>query len=274
MKQLYILIGIFLFTLNQSQVGIGTNTPDASAILEISATNKGFKAPNVKLLSTSDVTTISSPQAGLLVFNTDAAGTFPTNVVANEYYFFNGTKWMNIASSRQVEELLIPGMYVLSESTTQTFPSINDILVYQPVVFSTSTPTINKGNIITKSGSIFTVNRSGLYEVTANVNYNPSRAVDSFVFSLLNISIQSRKGGTTTWNNRALARRSWGNGSTDSYQTAFVPNFCIYLDAGDEVQLAITNPLAGPGLQHGVGQVSASATMPISKSISLQLINY
>lgn len=276
MNKLYLILGIFLFTLNQSQVGIGTNNPDASAILEVMSIDKGFKAPNVKLLSKTDILTIASPEAGLLVFNTDAAGVFPNNVVANEYYFFNGTEWINIASTKQIEELLVPGIYVINEDTSQALqPGINTALSYQTVEFSSSAPLVDKGNIITKSGNLFTVNRTGLYEVTANVNYNPAREAGTFRLSTLNISVQSRKSGTTSWADKATARRSWGNGSTNSFQTAFVPNTCIFLEVGDEVRLAVAYPLAGPDLQHGANaRIASSATEPISKSFSIQLINY
>ena len=50
------------------RVGIGTTTPDVSAILDVSSTNKGFLPPR---MSTAQRLGIGSPAEGLLVFDTD-----------------------------------------------------------------------------------------------------------------------------------------------------------------------------------------------------------
>lgn len=54
-------------------VGIGTPTPDASAVLDVRATAQGVSFPNLSLASESDATTVVSPVPGLLVFNTNPA---------------------------------------------------------------------------------------------------------------------------------------------------------------------------------------------------------
>ncbi|WP_426479641.1 hypothetical protein ACP3T3_09495 [Chryseobacterium sp. CBSDS_008] len=54
-------------------VGVGTNTPDNSALLDITATNKGFLMPRVSLASITDGTTVASPAKGLLVYNSNTA---------------------------------------------------------------------------------------------------------------------------------------------------------------------------------------------------------
>ncbi len=95
MKQLKILL-FFIFTVNllTAQTGIGTSTPDASAKLDVSASNKGFLPPRITLTSTTDNTTIPNPATGLLVYNT---GTNP-NLVAG-YYYWNGSNWATIATA-------------------------------------------------------------------------------------------------------------------------------------------------------------------------------
>jgi trimeric autotransporter adhesin len=70
----------------QQNVGIGTNTPDVSARLDISATNKGLLVPRVNLTSTTDATTITTPATGLLIYNTNAAVTGGTG-----FYYNNGS---------------------------------------------------------------------------------------------------------------------------------------------------------------------------------------
>ncbi len=64
--------GIFLcvtvITLYAQNVGIGTPTPDASAILELSATDKGLLVPR---LTTAQRNAIAAPAEGLIIYNLD-----------------------------------------------------------------------------------------------------------------------------------------------------------------------------------------------------------
>lgn len=80
-----------------AQTGIGTTTPNASAKLEVFSTNKGFLPPRITLTGASDVSTIATPVAGLLIYNTATAGTAPNNVVPG-YYYWNGTFWSQIST--------------------------------------------------------------------------------------------------------------------------------------------------------------------------------
>ena len=68
MKKLLLTITItLLYTLGYSQnIGIGTNTPHQSAILDVSASNKGFLPPR---LSTTQRNSINNPSPGLTIYN-------------------------------------------------------------------------------------------------------------------------------------------------------------------------------------------------------------
>ena len=91
--KIFIILSFLSFGL-YAQTGIGTTTPDASAKLEVNATNKGFLPPRVTLTSGTDNSTISSPATGLLVYNTgNNAG------LAAGYYFWNGGTWATIATA-------------------------------------------------------------------------------------------------------------------------------------------------------------------------------
>ncbi|QBA20519.1 hypothetical protein EU348_04715 [Chryseobacterium indologenes] len=54
-------------------VGVGTNAPDNSALLDLTATNRGFLLPRVSLTSMTDGTTVPSPAKGLMVYNSNTA---------------------------------------------------------------------------------------------------------------------------------------------------------------------------------------------------------
>ena len=84
---------VLLVTKAEAQTGIGTTTPNASAKLEVYATNKGFLPPRLTLTSATDATTIASPAEGLLVYNLGSVG-----LVAG-YYYWNGANWATIATA-------------------------------------------------------------------------------------------------------------------------------------------------------------------------------
>lgn len=76
------------------KVGIGTIQPSSSAILDVSASNKGALLPRVALTSSTDTNTITSPANGLIVYNTGTAGLSYIG-----YVFWNGSEWRSFQSS-------------------------------------------------------------------------------------------------------------------------------------------------------------------------------
>jgi hypothetical protein len=66
--------------LANGRVGVGTVSPNAAALLDVSSTTKGFLPPR---MTTAERDAISSPPAGLVIYNTS------TNVLN----FYNGSVW-------------------------------------------------------------------------------------------------------------------------------------------------------------------------------------
>jgi len=93
------LLLLFLSNAAFAQIGIGTNTPNNSAKLEVSASNKGFLPPRIALTGSNDQSTISNPAEGLLVYNTATAGTSPNNVIPG-YYYYAGGAWQRILNQQ------------------------------------------------------------------------------------------------------------------------------------------------------------------------------
>lgn len=89
----FVIFYLIAFT-SIAQTGIGTTTPDPSAKLDLSSTNKGFLPPRVTLTSITDITTIANPATALLVYNTGSN----VNLSAG-YYYWNGTNWARISSN-------------------------------------------------------------------------------------------------------------------------------------------------------------------------------
>lgn len=90
----YLIILVFLLStlLSYTQVGIQTNTPDASSALDITATNRGLLIPRVILTSTlSNPSPVTSPATGLMVFNSGANQ-------PQGFYYWTGSAWSALGS--------------------------------------------------------------------------------------------------------------------------------------------------------------------------------
>lgn len=85
---LFLFWGTLTATLN-GQIGIGTSSPNSSAQLEISATNKGVLFPR---MTNTQMLAIASPVSGLQIYNTNA----------NCMYYYNGSQWLSTLNSYKV----------------------------------------------------------------------------------------------------------------------------------------------------------------------------
>jgi len=100
MKRIFVIISILNSIHLNAQTGIGTTTPDPSAKLDITSTNKGFLPPRVALTATNSASPITNPANGLMVFNTVTAGISPYQVVPGYYYWdANGLKWVSLSTT-------------------------------------------------------------------------------------------------------------------------------------------------------------------------------
>lgn len=92
MKRLNLLFANILFlcasfhSMAQPAIGIGTNTPHSSALLDVQSNTKGVLIPR---MNQGEINAIVSPAQGLMVFNTNS----------NSFQFFNGVQWNNIGHS-------------------------------------------------------------------------------------------------------------------------------------------------------------------------------
>ena len=74
---------LFAFSI-QAQVGIGTETPNASSLLDLSSTSKGILVPR---MTENQKNAISTPAQGLLVFQTNGTVGF---------YSYDGSSWLHL----------------------------------------------------------------------------------------------------------------------------------------------------------------------------------
>ncbi len=87
-KTLLTSLVLWLFVVHafaQNNVGIGTNQPDQSSLLELSANDKGFLVPR---LTQAQRQAIASPATGLLVFD----------LTASCFFYFDGAAWLSLCN--------------------------------------------------------------------------------------------------------------------------------------------------------------------------------
>jgi hypothetical protein len=84
---------VFLFTVNkpnavfsQGNVGIGTNTPNNSALLDLTATDKGLLVPR---MNNNQMLSISSPANGLIIYNTDSLC----------FFYYKVSTWVSLCNN-------------------------------------------------------------------------------------------------------------------------------------------------------------------------------
>lgn len=175
-----------------AQTGIGTTTPNASAKLDVYSTNKGFLPPRITLTGASDVSTISTPVAGLLIYNTATAGTAPNNVIPG-YYYWNGTAWTQISNGIIVDASKTASfsvaaadnnkLFLISSSTAVTVTIPTGL----PVGFSCQFIQTGAGTL-TLAGSGFTLN---------SANGLTSRSINSAIGLVMSTSTSGYVFGDT-----------------------------------------------------------------------------
>lgn len=107
MKKTLLACTILLPVLSQAQVKIGLNPGiiEPGSVLELEHPNKALYLNRVSLVSTTDLTTVPNPKAGMTLYNTNTSitGTAlnPALVGGAGLYVFNGTSWVG-ASNEQV----------------------------------------------------------------------------------------------------------------------------------------------------------------------------
>lgn len=86
------------------QIGVGTTTPDSSAILDVTSTTKGFLLPRI-----ANVNLINNPAEGLMIYHTKDKC----------IYVFNGDTWVNLCPSKPkiIEQITLTSSMLIDSVT-------------------------------------------------------------------------------------------------------------------------------------------------------------
>lgn len=222
-RQILLIAVLFISLCVNAQTGIGTTSPDASAKLHVESSNKGFLPPRVALTATNSATPIASPANGLMVFNTETAGTNPFQVVPG-YYYWDGTGQQWVSLSTTVGNVQNQAIFRSTSNTTGS-----------QVVSSWNTRfnNIAPGDLTVISNSNFALS-NGVYKIQWGLPYQSSQTYNA-------VQLQENVSGTWgAWRNDAYLAGLANGGGTDWGGTSFMTDY-IDCSAGTRT-LRLYNP--------------------------------
>ncbi|NHM01756.1 hypothetical protein [Flavobacterium difficile] len=134
MMKNYIYLFVLIFVESNGQVGIGTTTPHDDVALEVFSTDKTILITKVNLENTNLSKPLTTHVAGMIVYNTNTAGSGDTAVTPGLYYN-NSVKWVrlepisiqigDIKHSIATEDHL--GWYMLDGRSLSTLPILAQV---------------------------------------------------------------------------------------------------------------------------------------------------
>lgn len=233
-KSLGILVVSILTFSTFAQVGIGTNTPNSSSILELSSTDKGLLVPRMTLL---ERLAILNPSNALLVYQTDGSSGF---------YFYNGTAWSKLANIVDATYSGGPGISITANQITNTSPDQTVTLtpsgnltvsgVYPNFTVTSAPYTAGtgisvSGNVITNSQPDQTVVLTGTGATTVSGTY-PNFTINSTNTDAQTLSLSGSTLAISGGNSLSLSSIN-----TDA-QTLSLSGSSLTISGGNTVSLA------------------------------------
>ena len=91
----FIILSSLAFTFRTyAQIGIGTTSPNADALMELSSSDKGLLIPRLALTNSTNPSPLSTHVVGMTIYNTATTG----DVIPGIYYN-NGSAWISVNSN-------------------------------------------------------------------------------------------------------------------------------------------------------------------------------
>lgn len=148
-KNAFLIAFLLCYSINYSQVGIGTTTPDDSAIFQIESTTGAFIPPR---MTSSQMNAIPTPLDGAMVFNTSTSS----------YHYFSNGNWTSLSnSSIIINKQFGSGNAILTtpDNTYVNFPvGLPEVIANNPNIF----------NVI--SNGTIAINQTGNYLFSASLS--------------------------------------------------------------------------------------------------------
>lgn len=161
MKYIYIPdIGVMKFTailiclilsiqISNAQIGIQTNNPDASAVLDITSSDKGLLIPRLTLSSDlSSPTPVVSPATGLLIYNSGSNQD-------QGFYYWSGSEWKMLKPSEAND---VEGPASSTDNAIARFDGTTGTKIQNSGVILDDSENITGVNKLTTAGFTLTTN--------------------------------------------------------------------------------------------------------------------
>ena len=247
-------------------VGVFTKNPDAFAALDVDVSalpangKKGILLPRVQLTGKNDQTTIPSPAVGLVVYNLQDSGTGDNQVEHDMFYFWDGSKWLDMTNIDIVIRELLPQVFFILQGDTQNVASKkkHPSLYYGeevPLTYSEKTVddegnvtdniTLNTGNNVRLNDAedTFEILNAGDYEISGIIGYNPNiwENVGALITCTnLEFIIQRKSpvaGGA--WKNIARCVSAWGNNTVLNSRHMGISPMVVKFAKGDKIRAIV-----------------------------------
>jgi hypothetical protein len=214
--------------LAQNNVGIGTQTPHASAVLDVSSlssTNRGLLAPR---MTTAQRNAIANPAKGLLVYDTDI----------NSLFHYNGSVWKNLVPDFPKVAFAIKGVHASHLTVPNFSPRRVQYAGTEYDLTQSYTTLVNNYDPLTSSTFLIPV--SGIYHLDVSLAMANTSGINiDEVTPELQI-LQVRNGNTTI-----IAATKVGERNVDNI------NHYMYLQISSDLSL-----LAGDRIYVNVKQIN------------------
>jgi microcystin-dependent protein len=182
-------------------LGVGTNTPDASAKLEVTSTAQGFLTPR---MSASQRTAISSPATGLIVYQTDVTAGFYYNTGTPE-----APSWvilLNGASSVDASSKITGTLPVANGGT-----GLTAMTPFAPVFGgTTNTGSLQSASSVGTSGQVLTSNGSDQLPSFQSIPAQVQQILTGSIISFAGVTLSSSS-GYLICDGSAVSRETYAN---------------------------------------------------------------
>ena len=251
-------------------VGVFTKNPDASAALDVDVSalpangKKGILLPRVQLRDKKDQTTIPNPAVGLVVYNLQDNGLGEDLVEHDMFYFWDGTKWLDMTNIDIVIRELLPQVFFILQGDTQnvaskkkhpslsfgevvplTYDEKSEVKKDGGVVEIIDNITLNTGNNVRLNDAedTFEILNAGEYEISGIIGYNPNiRENVGVLITCTNLEfIIQRKSAQTgwTWKNIARSVSAWGNNTVLNSRHMVISPMVVKFEKGDKIRAVV-----------------------------------
>ena len=237
MKKLVILFAIFItFGTMAQSVGINADgsAADASAMLDVSSTTKGFLPPR---MTNAQITAISTPAAGLIVYCTNCGPN-------GEMQYYNGVAWVNFSGAAAATPSFATCAVLVAPGVTKQFLCHN---LGADTLLDPHVPVVGLQGAYIQWGSRGPNN-------TGDSRVDWQTAGNTANFAAAPTSANANAGAISGWNNTYAANGSWSATKTlnDPCPTGYrVPTSAEWMGVNSNNTASRTGTFTGGNTQYG-----------------------